>query len=394
MTEEELRLQAMVLRGGPHAQQMEQARGLQTQAGQAAISPIDLSDLGRIGQEREQLGQRQRMQGLMLAQGPEMFGDLARGTHTTGLEKEGPWEVGGALYSGGRAVESPIEKRGRLVQALGEQAKSARDFGAEESQEAGRVLTRAVSGLQHKKTLRDMEIAEAGEKREAEMADWIEIGGALYNPKTGETKRPTAAPHVPKYEKGEAGDVFIDPETGKMVTIPGGSGGGKGGIGGKPTGEIVRAVAGIDATASGLDELEAELANFNPRNPLDQANPTKRARVAGIAAQVILNLKEAAALGALTGPDVKLLEKALADPTSFMGAYYGSAGIRQQIANVRAEMKRRREGWQGMYPGQFQPRAAPPGGGGAGGGAAAQSTPEQRARTQDNWPIPIGAQGR
>lgn len=108
----------------------------------------------------------------------------------------------------------------------------------------------------------------------------------------------------------------------------------------KISAEVQRQIGGVMDFDKTLSALEDALKDFNPRGT-DQFNTAKRAKIESIAKQAQLSAKEAAALGALSGPDMSLLEGILADPTSVKGAMAGQKGLAAQIAEARAGNKRR-----------------------------------------------------
>ena len=107
----------------------------------------------------------------------------------------------------------------------------------------------------------------------------------------------------------------------------------------KISAEVQRQIGGVMNLDKTLDALEQELKGFDPRG-MDQINVTKRARITAIANQAWLSAKEAAALGALAGPDMKLMEGILSNPASLQGALVGGKGLAAQIAEGRANNKR------------------------------------------------------
>lgn len=125
--------------------------------------------------------------------------------------------------------------------------------------------------------------------------------------------------------------------------------GGPADSGAKPSAEVQRQLGGVISFDKDLSALEAALKDFNPRDPRDQADTTKRARIQSLSKQAQLSAKEAAALGALSGPDMMLLEGILNDPTSWKGATAGGSGIAAQIAEARAGNRRRVESLQQQY---------------------------------------------
>lgn len=117
----------------------------------------------------------------------------------------------------------------------------------------------------------------------------------------------------------------------------------------KMSAEVQRQIGGVVSFDKDLSALEEALKDFNPRNPLDQGNTTKRARIESLSKQAQLSAKEAAALGALSGPDMALLEGILNDPTNLRGALAGSGGIAAQISEARKGNQRRVKSLQEQY---------------------------------------------
>lgn len=121
--------------------------------------------------------------------------------------------------------------------------------------------------------------------------------------------------------------------------------------GSKPPAEIERMNIAMGALNAGLDSYEAYLRdNFDPRNPKDMLDPTKLAELQSIVADLRLQAKEAQALGALTGPDMDILDKILTDPASTKGALFGKTGLQKQIKQARLGIKRRADEIARMYP--------------------------------------------
>lgn len=120
--------------------------------------------------------------------------------------------------------------------------------------------------------------------------------------------------------------------------------------GSKPPAEIERMNIAMGALNAGLDSYEAYLRdNFDPRNPKDMLDPTKLAELQSIVADLRLQAKEAQALGALTGPDMDILDKILTDPASAKGALFGKTGLQKQIKQARLGIKRRADEIARMY---------------------------------------------
>jgi hypothetical protein len=145
--------------------------------------------------------------------------------------------------------------------------------------------------------------------------------------------------------------------------------------GAAPSAEIQRMRVGLTSLDKGLTALESELSRFNPRDPRDQADTKKRARLQSLMADLQIQAKEAAALGALTGPDLDLMNKTLTDPASFGGALIGDAGVKEQIKQVRQSIQRRRQAINETYPtGQPAQQQQMPSGFNGGSRAAADRT--------------------
>lgn len=151
----------------------------------------------------------------------------------------------------------------------------------------------------------------------------------------------------------------------------------KGGIsGGKVPAEIQRQQLAIRALDSGLDVYEDALKGVDPRS-WDQMDSRKQARIKSILADLIISWKEAAALGALSGPDVGMIERALTDPFSVKGAWYGKGGLSEQLTQARGAIARRAKTIQDQYGadmGDVGNRGAPAPAAAAGGNEVRRKT--------------------
>ena len=151
--------------------------------------------------------------------------------------------------------------------------------------------------------------------------------------------------------------------------------------------DVNRQITGILSLNRDLDALKAELRNFNPRS-LDQLDPVKRARIESLSKQALMNAKEAAALGALTGPDMAVIEGILSTPTSARGVLIGGAGSLAQIDQVMAGNRRRFDALREQYGDAAVPQAyrgpttATPTGAKP---AAPAAKPATKAPTVSNW---------
>lgn len=143
--------------------------------------------------------------------------------------------------------------------------------------------------------------------------------------------------------------------------------GGPAATGSKPSAEVQRQLGGVLSFDKDLSALQEALKDFDPRNPKDQADPVKRARIQSLSNQALLSAKEAAALGALSGPDMSLMLGILQDPTSWRGSVAGGKGIQAQIDEARKGNIRRVQSLSEQYgpgltenlPAALQPVVAP-----------------------------------
>jgi hypothetical protein len=108
-----------------------------------------------------------------------------------------------------------------------------------------------------------------------------------------------------------------------------------------------------------LDQLEEELKTFDPRNPNDQLDTNKRARIDSLVSQYRLESKNAAELGALAGPDLGLIDDMMAPFTSARGIALGREGLLAQLKSTRQWGRTRRDQIQRMYPGANMGQEAP-----------------------------------
>lgn len=123
----------------------------------------------------------------------------------------------------------------------------------------------------------------------------------------------------------------------------------KPGAGGKIPAEVQRMNIALRSLDEGLNAYEELLKGFNPSDPRQQLNPETRAKASSLVADLQLQLKEAQALGALTGPDLEILDKALASPTSLAGFVYGRGGLSAQLGETRKSLQRRRNALAAEY---------------------------------------------
>lgn len=111
----------------------------------------------------------------------------------------------------------------------------------------------------------------------------------------------------------------------------------------KPPAEIQRMNIAIDTMGQMLNDYEAMLKKYNPRDPLVQASPSVRAEFQSLMKGIQLQFKEVQALGALAGPDLAIMESAITDPFTFRGVFYGKDGLLGQINQSRKLLAQRKK---------------------------------------------------
>jgi hypothetical protein len=238
------------------------------------------------------------------------------------------------LFAGSLDTNNPMA--GASINLRNEQAGQAKAAAVENYAQAGSAKASAANSYasadQHRantdKIRKDME----RDARSGDIKEIVAPDGSVYlvNKLTGESR------------------VAIDSSGRPVISGKGGGqgahggAGGAGGAGGKIPAEVHRMNIALRSLDDGLNQYEALLKDFNPRNPGAQMNPTVRAKAESLVADLQMQLKEAQALGALTGPDIELLSRALANPVSLKGAIYGRGGLGEQLSQTRQALARRK----------------------------------------------------
>ncbi len=207
--------------------------------------------------------------------------------------------------------------------------------------------------------------------------EFVRMAQALRDPNVDpETKRliaqrlQTLSTHAPaasvRVENYPQPMPAINPQTGKVELTQFGSQGTP-----KPTGfapapdksakkmpaEIERMSIALDTAEKALDEWDKKLKKYDPRR--DILDPKWRGEIGAAGADLQLQLKEANALGALTGPDVELMNRLIGSPLEGSAVYSGRDGLQQQSKEARAAIRRRKEALSSRYPAEA-PEGAPP----------------------------------
>lgn len=110
--------------------------------------------------------------------------------------------------------------------------------------------------------------------------------------------------------------------------------------------------ASLQNLESGVGAYEALLKDYNPQST-DALTDTKRAALSSAFTDLQMRLKEAYELGAITGPDMQVLQSAITDPTSAWGmargAVSGTKPFEAQIAQSKAALARQKSNFEQQY---------------------------------------------
>jgi len=151
-----------------------------------------------------------------------------------------------------------------------------------------------------------------------------------------------------------AANVY-DPERGVVVNKGTGLARPAATMDGKPLGlkdknppqEFSKAMTGVNELSRALDTYETALKEANGAGPLSVGD--RRAKLQAAYTSLKMGLKNAFELGALTGPDVGVLEGMLVDPTSPKTVILGDKGIAEQIAQTRNYLANRESALETTY---------------------------------------------
>lgn len=103
---------------------------------------------------------------------------------------------------------------------------------------------------------------------------------------------------------------------------------------------------------SGVNAYQQLLNDYDPQS-IDALTDTKRAAISSAFTDLQMRLKEAYELGAITGPDMQVLQSAITDPTSLWGIARGAASGRKpfdaQISQTKAALNRTKRNFEQQY---------------------------------------------
>lgn len=187
--------------------------------------------------------------------------------------------------------------------------------------------------------------------------------------------RPAPAPHTSIAYGPDGKGYLVDMRTGAqspLENIGKVPGAGAGGV--KLPIQAQKMQSSLQNLESGLNAYEKLLKQYNPQSG-DALTPEKRAAIATAFGDLRMQLKGAYELGAITGPDMQVLEGVLTDPTGplgiMKGAIRGNKTFDAQISQTRAALERQKRNFEQQYgltlPDPAGSATAPMPGAGSGG---------------------------
>ena len=163
--------------------------------------------------------------------------------------------------------------------------------------------------------------------------------------------RPAPTPHTAIAYDKDGNGLLVDMRTGKELPLES-VGKAPGGKGGQLPVQAQKMQSALQNLESGLGAYEKLLKQYNPRNA-DAVTPEKRAALSTAFGDLRMQLKEAYALGAITGPDMAVLEGVLTDPTGALGmakgVISGNKAFEAQIEQSRAALNRQKRNFEQQY---------------------------------------------
>ena len=187
--------------------------------------------------------------------------------------------------------------------------------------------------------------------------------------------RPAPAPHTSIAYSPDGKGYLVDMRTGAQSPLENiGKVPGAGGAGAKLPIQAQKLQSSLQNLESGLNAYEQLLKQYNPQSG-DALTPEKRAALSSAFGDLRMQLKGAYELGAITGPDMQVLEGVLTDPTGPLGmakgAIRGNKTFDAQITQTRAALERQKRNFEQQYkvelPDPAGTATAPMPGAGSGG---------------------------
>jgi hypothetical protein len=165
--------------------------------------------------------------------------------------------------------------------------------------------------------------------------------------------RPAPAPHTSIAYSPDGKGFLVDMRTGQQTPLESiGKVPGAGGAGAKLPIQAQKLQSSLQNLESGLNAYEQLLEQYNPQSG-DALTPEKRAALSSAFGDLRMQLKGAYELGAITGPDMQVLEGVLTDPTGPLGmakgAIRGNKTFDAQISQTRAALERQKRNFEQQY---------------------------------------------
>lgn len=165
--------------------------------------------------------------------------------------------------------------------------------------------------------------------------------------------RPAPAPHTSIAYSPDGKGYLVDMRTGAQTPLESiGKVPGAGGASAKLPVQAQKLQSSLQNLESGLNAYEQLLKQYNPQNG-DALTPEKRAALSSAFGDLRMQLKGAYELGAITGPDMQVLEGVLTDPTGPLGmakgAIRGNKTFDAQITQTRAALERQKRNFEQQY---------------------------------------------
>jgi hypothetical protein len=165
--------------------------------------------------------------------------------------------------------------------------------------------------------------------------------------------RPAPTPHTSIAYSPDGKGYLVDMRTGAQTPLESiGKVPGAGGAGAKLPIQAQKLQSSLQNLESGLNAYEQLLKQYNPQSG-DALTPEKRAALSSAFGDLRMQLKGAYELGAITGPDMQVLEGVLTDPTGPLGmakgAIRGNKTFDAQITQTRAALERQKRNFEQQY---------------------------------------------
>jgi hypothetical protein len=129
---------------------------------------------------------------------------------------------------------------------------------------------------------------------------------------------------------------------------------------GMPSAEVMRSQIAASTAMNLLQDYRKALDNYDPRS-FDQLSPTQKATVGQKASTLLLQLKEAYALGAISETDMGLMQGQLADPFGANALRLGRDGLQTQVDQTLNSLNARQQVVNQIYPSMAARLGAPAG---------------------------------